>query len=48
VKEILDGVFKGKSFAARHIPREGAATLHHDTAPESVKSLRDVVPQGVG
>ena len=28
VKEILEGVFKGRSFAARHIPREGAAIVH--------------------
>ena len=48
VKEILDGVFKGRSFAARHIPREGAPVIHADTAPESVKTLRDVVPQGIG
>ena len=48
VKEILEGVFKGKSFAARHIPREGAATVHHDPSPETVKSLKEVVPQGVG
>src|SRR5213595_2948449 len=48
VKEILDGVFKGRSFAARKIPRDGTATIHADTAPESVKSVREVVPQGVG
>jgi len=48
VKEILEGVFKGKSFAARYIPREGKAVVHHDTAPENVKSLKEVVPQGVG
>jgi 2-oxoglutarate/2-oxoacid ferredoxin oxidoreductase subunit alpha len=48
VKEILDGVFKGRSFAARKIPREGAAIVHTDTTPESVKSVREVVPQGVG
>ena len=48
VKEILDGVFKGVSFAARNIPREGAPIMHHDTAPESVKTTREVVPQGVG
>jgi 2-oxoglutarate ferredoxin oxidoreductase subunit alpha len=48
VKEILDGVFKGRSFAARRIPRDGAAVVHADTAPESVKSVREVVPQGVG
>jgi 2-oxoglutarate/2-oxoacid ferredoxin oxidoreductase subunit alpha len=48
VKEILDGVFKGKSFAARHIPRDGAAVVHQDTAAEDVKHLKEVVPQGVG
>src|SRR5438552_875346 len=48
VKEILDGVFEGKSFLARHIPREGAAIVHEDTSAENVKSLREVVPQGVG
>jgi 2-oxoglutarate/2-oxoacid ferredoxin oxidoreductase subunit alpha len=48
VKEILDAVFKGKSFAARHIPRHGAEVQHHDTAPENVKHLEEVVPQGVG
>src|SRR5438552_4140985 len=47
VKEILDGVFKGRPFA-RTIPRDGAATLHHGTAPENVKSTREIVPQGVG
>ena len=48
VKEILDRVFNGRSFAARHIPREGAAIVHVGTAPENVKSLKEVVPQGVG
>ena len=48
VKEILDAVFKGKSFAARHIPRHGAEVQHHGTAPENVKHLDEVVPQGVG
>ena len=48
VREILDGVFKGKSFAARHIPREGAPVVHQDTGAENVKTLREVVPQGVG
>ena len=47
VKEILDGVFKGRPFA-RNIPRDGVATVHTDTGAENVKSLRDVVPQGVG
>ncbi len=48
VREILEGVFKGRSFAARKIPREGAKIVHADTTPESVKSVRDIVPQGVG
>src|SRR5216110_2864797 len=47
VKEILDGVFKGKSFLARHIPREGAEVLH-EAGAENVKHLKEVVPQGVG
>jgi len=41
-------VFKGRSFAARFIPREGAEVVHHDTAPETVQHLKEVVPQGVG
>jgi 2-oxoglutarate ferredoxin oxidoreductase subunit alpha len=48
VKEILERVFEGRSFAARKIPRDGAAIVHADTSPENVKSLREVVPQGVG
>jgi 2-oxoglutarate ferredoxin oxidoreductase subunit alpha len=48
VKEILGGVFEGRSFAARYIPREGAPIVHEDTAAENVKSLKEVVPQGVG
>jgi 2-oxoglutarate ferredoxin oxidoreductase subunit alpha len=48
VKEILEGVFEGRSFAARNIPREGAAVQHSSTAPENVKTLKEVVPQGVG
>jgi 2-oxoglutarate ferredoxin oxidoreductase subunit alpha len=48
VKEILERVFQGRSFAARKIPREGLAVIHTDTSPENVKSLKDVVPQGVG
>ena len=48
IKEILDGVFGGKSFLARHIPREGAEIVHAGTAPENVKHLKEVVPQGVG
>jgi hypothetical protein len=47
VKEILEGVFGGRSFAARYIPREGAEVIH-EAGAENVKSLREVVPQGVG
>jgi 2-oxoglutarate ferredoxin oxidoreductase subunit alpha len=48
VREILDGVFKGISFRARNIPRDGAPVVHHGTAPENVKHLKESVPQGVG
>ena len=47
VREILENVFKGRSFA-RNIPRDGAPVTHHDTAGENVKHLKEVVPQGVG
>ena len=48
VKEILDGVFQGRTFAAKKIPREGSPIIHADTAPETVKTVREIVPQGVG
>jgi 2-oxoglutarate ferredoxin oxidoreductase subunit alpha len=48
VKEILERVFEGRSFAARKIPREGLPIVHTGTAPENVKSLKEIVPQGVG
>ena len=48
VKEILERVFEGRSFAARNIPREGPSIVHTDTSAENVKSLKEVVPQGVG
>jgi len=48
VKEILERVFEGRSFAARNIPREGLSIVHTDCSSENVKSLKDVVPQGVG
>jgi 2-oxoglutarate/2-oxoacid ferredoxin oxidoreductase subunit alpha len=47
VKEILENVFKGKTYA-RNIPRDGAPVQHSSTAPENVKHLKEVVPQGVG
>jgi 2-oxoglutarate ferredoxin oxidoreductase subunit alpha len=48
VKEILERVFEGRSFAARNIPREGLPIIHTDCSAENVKSLKEVVPQGVG
>ncbi len=48
VKEILEGVFIGRTWAARKIPRQGPAVIHADTAAEGVKSTKEVVPQGVG
>lgn len=48
VKEILERVFEGRSFAARNIPREGPSIVHTDSSAENVKSLKEVVPQGVG
>jgi 2-oxoglutarate ferredoxin oxidoreductase subunit alpha len=48
VKEILERVFEGRSFAARNIPREGLPIVHTDSSAENVKSLKEVVPQGVG
>jgi 2-oxoglutarate ferredoxin oxidoreductase subunit alpha len=48
VKEILERVFEGRSFAARNIPREGVAIVHTDSSAENVKTLKEVVPQGVG
>jgi 2-oxoglutarate/2-oxoacid ferredoxin oxidoreductase subunit alpha len=48
VKEILERVFEGRSFAARKIPREGLPIVHADPSSENVKSLKEVVPQGVG
>ncbi len=49
VREILEGVFKGRSFTAKKISTDGATPLvHHDTALETVKSVDEIVPQGVG
>src|SRR5204862_5442337 len=49
VKEILEGVFKGRSFTEKKISKHGAhAPLHVDTAPENVDSVEEIVPQGVG
>jgi 2-oxoglutarate ferredoxin oxidoreductase subunit alpha len=48
VKEILEGVFVGRTWAARKIPRQGPAVVHADTAAEGVKTVKEIVPQGVG
>jgi 2-oxoglutarate/2-oxoacid ferredoxin oxidoreductase subunit alpha len=54
VKEILEGVFKGRTFPGRDgtvsHPHAHAAhsSMHVDTSPENVDSVEEVVPQGVG
>jgi 2-oxoglutarate ferredoxin oxidoreductase subunit alpha len=49
VKEILEGVFKGRSFAEKKTSLHAAhPSVHIDTAPENVDSVEEVVPQGVG
>jgi 2-oxoglutarate ferredoxin oxidoreductase subunit alpha len=51
VREILEGVFKGRKFVEKKKqgPGGGAPVMvHADTAPENVKSVAEVVPQGVG
>jgi 2-oxoglutarate/2-oxoacid ferredoxin oxidoreductase subunit alpha len=49
VKEILEAVFKGRSFAERKVSKVAAhSPMHVDTGPENVQSVDEVVPQGVG
>jgi 2-oxoglutarate ferredoxin oxidoreductase subunit alpha len=54
IKEILEGVFKGRTFPGRDgspsRPASHAAhpSMHVDTSPENVDSVEEVVPQGVG
>ena len=56
VKEILEDVFKGRTFTPKRgrgdsmhrRPSGDGATVHTDTGPENVKSVDEVVPQGVG
>jgi 2-oxoglutarate/2-oxoacid ferredoxin oxidoreductase subunit alpha len=56
VREILEGVFKGKTFApkkktiavAAAVSAEAPVPIHADTSPEGVKTTEEVVPQGVG
>ena len=59
VKEILEGTFK-RSFVDKKISKNGAGSsvvagvspasplVHVDTAPENVKTVDEVVPQGIG
>jgi 2-oxoglutarate ferredoxin oxidoreductase subunit alpha len=60
VIEILEGVFKGRSFADKKVSRDGAGssvvagvspaspTVHVEPALETVKTVEEVVPQGLG
>ena len=49
VREILEGVFKGRTFAEKKAARHAPHTPEHvDTSPENVDSVEEVVPQGVG
>lgn len=49
VKEILEGVFKGRKFTAKKVSGNGEVPIvHADTGPENVQSVTEVVPQGVG
>ena len=49
VREILEGVFKGRSFAEKKVVKHAPHTSEHvDTNPENVDSVEEVVPQGVG
>jgi 2-oxoglutarate ferredoxin oxidoreductase subunit alpha len=51
VREILEAVFRGRKFfeKKKKVPGDGASVLvHADTGPENVKSVDEVVPQGVG
>ena len=49
VREILEGVFKGRTFVEKKITKHDPhAPVHVDTNPENVDSVEEVVPQGVG
>ena len=47
VKEILEGVFKGKTYA-RNIPREGPATVHHGHHGENREDIERSRSAGSG
>jgi 2-oxoglutarate/2-oxoacid ferredoxin oxidoreductase subunit alpha len=48
VREILEGVFEGRSFEKKVIKHAPHSPEHVDTSPENVDSVEEVVPQGVG
>ncbi len=49
VREILAGVFEGRSFVEKRITKHDPhAPVHVDPSPENVDSVKEVVPQGVG
>jgi 2-oxoglutarate/2-oxoacid ferredoxin oxidoreductase subunit alpha len=48
VREILEGVFKGRVFEKKVVKHAPHSLSHVDTAPENVDSVKEVVPQGVG
>ena len=49
VREILESVFKGRSFVEKKVTKHDPhSPVHIDTAPENVDSVKEVVPQGVG
>jgi 2-oxoglutarate ferredoxin oxidoreductase subunit alpha len=49
VREILEGVFPGRTFVEKKITKHSPhAPVHVDTGPENVDSVKEVVPQGVG
>ncbi len=48
IREILEGVFPGRTFAPRAHKHEAHGPVHLDTSPENVDSVEEVVPQGVG
>lgn len=48
VREILEGVFPGRTFVKIPAKHEAHAAVHIDTAPENVDSVEEVVPQGIG
>jgi 2-oxoglutarate ferredoxin oxidoreductase subunit alpha len=48
IREILEGVFPGRTFARLAHKHEAHGPIHLDTSPENADSVEEVVPQGVG